>query len=55
MTESVDSLIICSSCLIFSASLSLVHCSGAGQEVGRSCIMLEFKNKKIMVSESYEW
>ena len=22
---------------------------GAGQEVGRSCIMLEFKNKKIMV------
>ncbi len=23
---------------------------GAGQEVGRSCIMLEFKNKKIMVS-----
>lgn len=23
--------------------------SGAGQEVGRSCIMLEFKGKKIMV------
>lgn len=22
---------------------------GAGQEVGRSCIMLEFKGKKIMV------
>ena len=26
-----------------------VSCRGAGQEVGRSCIMLEFKNKKIMV------
>ena len=26
------------------------NCRGAGQEVGRSCIMLEFKNKKIMVS-----
>ena len=25
---------------------------GAGQEVGRSCIMLEFKGKKIMVSNS---
>ncbi len=24
---------------------------GAGQEVGRSCVMLEFKNKKIMVSQ----
>lgn len=28
-------------------SFSLLR--GAGQEVGRSCIMLEFKNKKIMV------
>lgn len=30
---------------------SLYYCCvrGAGQEVGRSCIMLEFKNKKIMV------
>ena len=27
---------------------SLLHCSGAGQEVGRSCVMLEFKGKKIM-------
>lgn len=26
-----------------------VYCRGAGQEVGRSCIMLEFKGKKIMV------
>lgn len=25
------------------------RCRGAGQEVGRSCIMLEFKGKKIMV------
>ena len=54
MIESVDSLIV-RLCLIFSPSLSLVHCSGAGQEVGRSCIMSEFKNKKIMVSKSYEW
>ena len=33
-----------------SLSLSLTLFRGAGQEVGRSCIMLEFKNKKIMVS-----
>ena len=26
---------------------------GAGQEVGRSCIMLEFKGKKIMVGLWY--
>lgn len=26
---------------------------GAGQEVGRSCIMLEFKGKKIMVSDMH--
>ena len=26
-----------------------LHFSGAGQEVGRSCIMLEYKGKKIMV------
>jgi len=25
------------------------HFRGAGQEVGRSCIMLEFKGKKIML------
>lgn len=28
---------------------SIVCSRGAGQEVGRSCIMLEFKGKKIMV------
>ena len=27
-------------------------CRGAGQEVGRSCIMIEFKGKKIMVSDA---
>lgn len=32
--------------------LSLVFVSrGAGQEVGRSCIILEFKGRKIMVME----
>lgn len=30
--------------------LPLNVCSGAGQEVGRSCIILEFKGRKIMVS-----
>ena len=37
-------------CKIFSL-FPLYYCCvrGAGQEVGRSCIMLEFKNKKIMV------
>lgn len=29
--------------------LCLYYFSGAGQEVGRSCIMLEFKGKKIML------
>lgn len=32
-------------CLLISANIS----RGAGQEVGRSCIMIEFKGKKIMV------
>jgi cleavage and polyadenylation specificity factor subunit 3 len=30
--------------------LLMIRPLGAGQEVGRSCIMLEFKGKKIMVS-----
>lgn len=30
-------------------NMMYVYYRGAGQEVGRSCIMLEFKNKKIMV------
>ena len=29
--------------------LLLIRPLGAGQEVGRSCIMLEFKGKKIML------
>lgn len=54
--------VLCESCrsaVIAVAVLDCVCCdappvrvlvrSGAGQEVGRSCIMLEFKNKKIMV------
>ena len=36
-------------CRVVQLRLRLSLSSGAGQEVGRSCIMLEFKNKKIMV------
>lgn len=28
----------------------ILYFRGAGQEVGRSCIVMEFKGKKIMVS-----
>jgi predicted metal-dependent RNase len=31
------------------SDLLVIRPLGAGQEVGRSCIMLEFKGKKIMV------
>lgn len=31
------------------SDLLLIRPLGAGQEVGRSCIMLEFKGKKIML------
>ena len=36
--------------LQFHHDFPLLSLRGAGQEVGRSCVMLEFKNKKIMVS-----
>ena len=36
--------------IVIRSLISHFVCSGAGQEVGRSCIMLEFKGKKIMVS-----
>lgn len=35
--------------MIFIYKMYLIF-SGAGQEVGRSCIVMEFKGKKIMVS-----
>ena len=41
--------------VIMNACFDIIFClliRGAGQEVGRSCIMLEFKGKKIMVSFS---
>lgn len=36
-------------CFLIALFLPLTVCSGAGQEVGRSCIILEFKGRKIMV------
>lgn len=42
-------------CILFLPNIEIIRAkfvdfhSGAGQEVGRSCIMLEFKKKKIML------
>ena len=49
-TEKTVTFSLFDHCKIFPL-FSLYYCCvrGAGQEVGRSCIMLEFKNKKIMV------
>ena len=38
--------------LLMTVSFIMEIFRGAGQEVGRSCIMLEFKGKKIMVKHS---
>lgn len=49
VTISTKSPLLYLVCLFVCFSLHHVHDSGAGQEVGRSCIIVEFKGRKIMV------
>ncbi len=44
-------LFVCILNMINVTYVKSLYSRGAGQEVGRSCIMIEFKGKKIMVSQ----